>query len=107
MTAAINALVWLPEYGHEAERFPAYVDPGEQDGQVVPFFDRRTAIAVVTWVQDLYAANLNRIHYARWDGDTVVTSNPQIPGEEIVREQHADGWWWIGAFDWMWECVPD
>lgn len=103
MTVDNNAVVHLPDFEEAAERFPAYVVPGERwNGAVIPSFDRETAKKVVWWQNRMARNDPDTIARARWDGQTIVISDPSDPEHPTRVEPDEHGRWPIGARWWTW-----
>lgn len=98
-----NAIVHLPDFEELADRFPAYVAPGEVwNNAVIPSFDRETAEKVVRWQNRVASADRDISLRARWDDQTIVLFIPGSPSCQTLVEPDENGRWQIGARWWTW-----
>jgi hypothetical protein len=98
-------LVTLPSSGADPV-FPAVV-ANRGHRQVVPYFRRAVANAIMAWINRLYLANPRDCNRAYWDRDTVVIVTAALVGEDGYLPTRippdADGRYCIGGGEWEWK----
>lgn len=74
-----------------------------------PYFTRDEAARIMAY-NDEHIALLDGEHF-RWEGDTIVSTHPEYPGDDYRMDPIVDDEgvqrWGIGAGSWTWQSARD